>query len=147
VRLHPGKLLGGGAAVADGLAEDLQALLAGVLGAQPGQPLAGHRRRRADLGRQLLGVEPPATGQLPPQVGVGDPVAHQPRPQLGKARVVLAVSAQHPQQVTGEPGRHADLAGKSGRVDGLAVVDFTVKPGVGDPLPRRPRVGWPLGSG
>jgi hypothetical protein len=34
--LQPGQLPGGGAAVADRLAQDLQALAAGVLGAQPG---------------------------------------------------------------------------------------------------------------
>jgi hypothetical protein len=74
-------------AVADWLAEDLQALRGGVLGAQPGQPLAGNRWRGADLAGQFAWVEPPVTCQLAAQVGVGDPVAHQPRPQLGQAKV------------------------------------------------------------
>jgi hypothetical protein len=42
--LQIGELRWGRVAVADGLAEDLQAVGAGVLGAQSGQPLAGHRR-------------------------------------------------------------------------------------------------------
>ena len=115
-----------------------------MLGAQSGQPLAGHRRRGADLGRQLGGVKPPAAGQLAAQVGVGDPVPHQPPPQLGQRRVAVALAAQHPQQVTGEPGCHADLAGEGGRVDRLAGVDLTLQPGVGDPLPGRPRISRPL---
>jgi hypothetical protein len=82
--------------VADGFAEDFQALGAGMLGAQPGQPLAGHHRRGADLGRQLGRVEPPASSKLPPQVGVDDSVPHQPAPQLGQARVAVSVAAQHP---------------------------------------------------
>jgi hypothetical protein len=93
VRLQPGQLLGGGAAVAGRLAKHRQALPGVVLGAQPGQPLAGHHRRGADLGRQLGRVKRPATGQLPPQVGVGDAVADQPRPQLGQARVTSPLGA------------------------------------------------------
>jgi hypothetical protein len=120
VRLQPGELLGGGAAVADGLAEDLHALRALVLGAQPGQPLAGDRGGRGQLGRQLGRVKPPATCQLPAQVGVGDPIPHQPRPQLGKASVTLAVGAQHPHQIIRKAGCHADLAGEGGRVNPLA---------------------------
>jgi len=131
--------------VADWLGEHLQALVAFVLGAQPGQPLAGHRRRGADLGRQLLGVKPLVAVQLPPQVGVGDPVTHQPRPQLPKLGVPVTLGAQQPQQVAGEPRRHTDLAGQLGRVDGLAGVDLAGQPGVGDPLPRRPRIGRRLG--
>jgi hypothetical protein len=88
-------------AVADRLGEDLQALAAGVLGAQTGQPLAGHRRRGADLGGQLGGIQAPASGQLPAQVSVRDPVPHQPPPQLRQRRVALAMFAQHPHQVTG----------------------------------------------
>jgi hypothetical protein len=76
MRLQPRQLLGGWAAVAHGLAEDLQALPVGTLIAQSGQPLAGHRRRGADLGRQLGGIKPLVAVQLPPQVGVGDPVPH-----------------------------------------------------------------------
>jgi hypothetical protein len=53
------------------------------------------------------------------------------------------VGAQHPHQVTGEPWGHADLAGEGGRVDRLAGVDLTLKPGIRDPLPRRPRIGRP----
>jgi hypothetical protein len=147
MRLQPRQLLGGRLAVADGLAEDLQALPAGVLGAQPGQPLAGHRRRGADLGRQLDGAKPPASSKLPPQVGVGDPVPHQPRPQLPQARITLPVAAQQPQQVAGEAWRHADLAGQLNLVDRPAGVDLTGQPRVGDPLPGRPRVGRPLGVG
>jgi hypothetical protein len=74
--LQPRQLPGRGAAVADRLSKDLEALAAGVLGAQPGQPLAGHRRRGTDLGRQLGGVKSPTTLKLPAQVGVGDPVPH-----------------------------------------------------------------------
>jgi hypothetical protein len=115
-----------------------------VLGTQPGQPLAGHRRRGADLGRQLGGVEPTASSKLPPQVGVGDPVTHQPRPQLPKLGVPVTLGAQQPQQVAGQGGRHADLTGQLGRVDGLAGVDLAGQPGVGDPLPGRPRISRPL---
>ena len=98
----------------------------------------------ADLGGQLGRVEPLAAGQFAGQVGVGDLVADQPAPQLRELGVALAVGAQHPHQVAGEPGRHADLAGQAGRVDRLAGVDLTGQPGIGDPLPRRPRIGRPL---
>ena len=96
VGLQPGQLLGVGWPWLTGSAEHLQRLAAGVLGAQPGQPLAGHRRRGADLGRQLGGVEPPATGQLPAQVGVGDPVPHQPAPQLQQLRVTVRAGRAAP---------------------------------------------------
>ncbi len=144
VRLQPRKLPRRGAAMADWLADRVQALRAFVLDAQPRQPLAGHRRRGADLGRQLGGIKPLVAVQLPPQVGVGDPVAHQPRPQLSEARVVLVVSAQYPHQVAGQVRRYAHLAGQGGRVDRLAGVDLALKPGVGDPLPRWPRVTRPF---
>ncbi len=145
VRLQPRKLSGRRPAVADGLHQHPAVdLLAALLVAQRPQPLPGDRGGGADLGRQLPGVEPPATCQLPPQVGVGDAVAHQPGAQLGKARVAVPCGAQHAQQVTGEPGRHADLAGERRRVDRLAAVDLARQPGVGDPLPRWPRVGRPL---
>jgi hypothetical protein len=147
VGLQPGELPGGGAAVADRLAQDLQTLAAGVLGAQPGQPLARHRRRGADLSGQLGRVKAPATAKLPAQVGVGDPVAHQPRPQLGQGGVAVALGPQHPQQVTCQTRGHADLPGQGGRVDGLAGVDLTLKPGVGDPLPGRPGISRPLQVG
>jgi hypothetical protein len=74
-----------------------------LAGAQGVQPLAGDRAGGADLSRQLGRVERLAAGQLAGQVGVGDPVAHQP--------AALAVGAQHPHQVTGEPRRHAHFAG------------------------------------
>ena len=64
--------------------------------------------------------------------------------QLRQLGVALAVGAQHPDQVPGEPWGHADLAGEGGRVDGLAGVDLTGEPGVGDPLPRRPRIRRPV---
>ena len=143
--LQPRQLLGGRLAVADGLAEDLQALGAGVLGAQPGQPLAGHRRRGADLGRQLGGVEPPATGQLPAQVGVGDPVPHQPRPQLPQRR---DRGPRWPRSTRSRsrarPGATLTSRARVSRVDRLAGVDLTRQPGIGDPLPGRPRIGRPL---
>jgi hypothetical protein len=144
-RLQGLDLLGGRVAVADRLAAQASQSAVGlVAGAQGVQPLAGDRGRRADLGRQLGGVEPLATRQLAGEVGVGDPVAHQPGAQLGQLRVALAVGAQHPQQVTGEPRRHAHLGRQGGRVDRPAVVDLTGQPGVGDPLPCRPRIGRPL---
>ena len=80
--------------MADRLGEQLQALTAGVLGAQAGQPLAGHRRRGADLGRQSGGIQQPGTGQLPAHVGVGDPVAYQPGAQLGQGWVTIPLGPQ-----------------------------------------------------
>jgi len=69
-------------AVADRLAQALEPLAAEVLGAQAGQPLAGHRRRGADLNGQLGGVKAATPLELPAQVGVGDPVPHQPASEL-----------------------------------------------------------------
>jgi hypothetical protein len=94
VRLQPRELVRGGPAVADWFAEHLQALRTFVLAAQARQPLAGHRRRRADLEGQLGRVQPLAARQLAGQVGVGDPVADQPRPQLPEARVAVPCGAQ-----------------------------------------------------
>ena len=62
--------------------------------------------------------------QLPAQVGVGELVADQPAAQLRQLGVVLAVGAQHPDQVAGEPGGHADFVGEGGWVDRLAGVDL-----------------------
>jgi hypothetical protein len=53
-----------------------------LLVAKRGEPLAGDGRGGADLGRQLRGVKVLVACQLPAQVGVGDLVAHQPRPQF-----------------------------------------------------------------
>jgi hypothetical protein len=91
MRLQPGQLPRGRPAVADRPGEHLQTVAAGVLGAQPGQPLAGHRRCGADLDGQLVGVKASVTGQLPAQVGVGDPVPHQPPPQLPQGGVAVAL--------------------------------------------------------
>jgi 2-phospho-L-lactate transferase/gluconeogenesis factor (CofD/UPF0052 family) len=44
--------------------------------------LAGDGRGGVGLGRQLGGIEALVAVQLAAQVGVGDPIAHQPRPQL-----------------------------------------------------------------
>jgi hypothetical protein len=108
------------------------------------EPLAGDHRAGADLGGQLGRIQWLIAGKLAGQVGVGDPVADQAAAQLGQLRVAVAVGAQDPHQVTGEPGGHADLAGEGGRVERLASVDLTLKPGIRDPLPGRPRIGRPL---
>ena len=143
--LQRDQLLAGWVAVADRLSPQAsQARVGLVAGPQGVQPLAGNRGGGPDLGREYLRVEPLTTGQLSGQVGVGDLIAHQPHPQLRQRRVVLAVGAQHSHQVTGERGRHTDLAGEGGRVGRLAAVDLTSQPGIGDPLPGRARVGWPL---
>jgi hypothetical protein len=147
VGMQPGQLPGGGVAVADRLIQNVKALAAGLLGAQPGQPMASHRRRGADLDGQFGRVKAPAADQLPAQVGVGDPVAHQPPSQLEQGGVAVALSPQDPHQVTGQPGRHAHLLGQLAGVDGLASVDLALEPGVGDPLPGRPRISRPLRLG
>jgi hypothetical protein len=139
------ELLGGWVAMADRLgAQIAQARVAQAAGAQGVQPLAGDRGGGADLGCQFGRIEWLAVGQLPGQVGVGDPVPDQPAAQLRQLWVALAVGAQHPHQVTGEPRRHADLTGQRGRIDRVAGVDLAGKPGVGDPLPGRPRISGPL---
>jgi hypothetical protein len=95
VRPQPGKLLGRGAAVTDGLDQHPTVLL---LVAERGEPLAGDGRGGADLGRQVGGIKALVAVQLPAQVGVGDPVAHQPRPQLRELLRRAVATAQMQQR-------------------------------------------------
>ena len=79
----------------------------------------------ANLGGQGGRVEWLAAGEFAGKVGVGELVADQPAAQLRQLRVALALSAQHPDQVTGEPGGHADFVSEGGWEDRLAGVDLT----------------------
>jgi hypothetical protein len=138
------ELLGGRSAVAGRFGPEAgQPPVALLTGAEGVQPLAGDCAGGADLGGQRGRVEWLAAGEFAGQVGVGELVADQPAAQLGEFGVVLAVGAQHPDQVAGEPGGHADLVGEGGWVDRLVGVDLTGQPGVGDPLPRWPRISRP----
>jgi hypothetical protein len=164
IRAHrPGRLLlGEGAAGAEPLGEggeligvDLAVVLgAGAQAGQPRvllvdaaegvQPLAGHRGRGAQLAGDRGGVQPLAAAQLAGDVQLGELVTHQPGPQLDQVGVALLLGAKHLQQVAGEGGGDAGLGGQLGGGNRPATVDLTSQPGVGDPLPRRPRVARPL---
>jgi hypothetical protein len=117
VRLQPSKLLGGGAAVADGLGQHPAVSL---LVAQRSKPLPGDGRGGADLARQRRGIKPLVAMQLSPEVGVSDSIPHQPHAQLPQPRITFPLDAQQPQQVTRETRRHAHLAGQLHGVDRLA---------------------------
>jgi hypothetical protein len=118
------ELVGGWLAVAGRLGPQRgQARVAGAGGPQGVQPLPGGRHGGAELAGELGRVQRCAAAQLAGQVGVADPVADQPPAQLGKARVTLALGAQHPHQVAGQPWGDADLGRQRGRVDLVAGVD------------------------
>ena len=128
----------GGAAVADGFAEDLQALAAGVLGAQGGQP-------RATAGEVPTSAASSAGSRRPPppapaQVGVGDRSRSRPAapPAPGRGRVRRVGPGGH-----GQAGCHADLAGEGGCVDRLAGVDLAASQ-CRRSAPGRPRISGPL---
>ncbi len=144
--LQPCELVGGWLAVAGRLgAQHGQAWIARPRRPQGVQPLPRRPGGRADLTRKLRRIQRHPAAQLARQVRLADPVADQPPAQLRKLGVALALGAQHPHQVAGQPRGDADLCRQRGGVDLVAAVDLTRQPGVGHPLPRRPRVRRRLG--
>jgi len=145
--LQPGELVRGWLAVAGRLgAQRRQARVARPGDPQGVQPLLGGPGGGADLTRELGRIQRCAAAQLTRQVRLADPVADQPPAQLPKVGVALPLGAQHAHQVAGQSGGDADLGRQGGGVHLVAAVDLTRQPGVGDPLPRRPRVRRRLGG-